>query len=71
LERIFTSHTIRAAVEPWLGKGAVNWVRRARTRNLAPAPKLPPQLRQELARHFRGDIARTSDLIDRSLEAWL
>jgi hypothetical protein len=71
LERIFTSRAIRAAVEPWISKGAVNWVRRVRTVNLAPAPKLPPQLKQELVKHFRGDIARTSELIGRSLEEWL
>ena len=71
LERIFTSATIRAVVEPWIGKGVVNWVRRARTQNMAPAPTLPPELRQELAKHFRGDIARTSELIGRSLEEWL
>ena len=71
LERVFTSRTIRAAVEPWIRKGAVNWVRRARTLNMAPAPPLPPELRQELARHFRSDIARTSELIGRSLEKWL
>jgi hypothetical protein len=34
-------------------------------------PALPPALKQELTAHFRDDIARTSQLIGRSLDHWL
>ena len=71
LERIFTSDAIKAAVEPWMPKRTANWVRRLRTSNMLQAPPLPPELRKELTGHFRDDIARTSELIGRSLDAWL
>jgi hypothetical protein len=71
LERIFTSGAIKAAVEPWMPKRAANWVRRLRTSNMVQAPPLPPELRKELTGHFRDDIARTSELIGRSLDSWL
>lgn len=71
LERLFTSKTIRAAVEPWIPKRLVDRVRRMRTRNLRRAPALPPELRSALVGHFREDIAKTSELIGRSLEHWL
>jgi hypothetical protein len=35
------------------------------------APSLPAGLRKELTGHFREDVARTSELIGRSLEHWL
>jgi hypothetical protein len=70
LERVFTRSTIRSAVAPWIPKRAANWARRLRTWNLRQAPPLPEELRMELSRHFRDDIARTSELIGRSLEHW-
>lgn len=70
LERLFTSRAIRGLVEPWIPKRMVNWVKRTRTRNLRRAPALPPALRSDLISHFRDDIARTSELIGRSLEHW-
>jgi sulfotransferase family protein len=71
LESFLTSHAIRSAVRPWVPVGAANWVRRFRARTLRQAPALPAQLRKELTEHFREDIARTSDLIGRSLDHWL
>ena len=71
LESFLTSGTIRTAVEPWIPKRAADWVRRVRTRNLRQAPLLPTELRRELTSHFCDDIARTSELIGRSLEDWL
>jgi sulfotransferase family protein len=71
LEGLFGSATLRSAVEPWVPKGAANWVRRLRTLNMRKAPPLPPALRQELTGHFRDDIAATSELIGRSLQHWL
>lgn len=71
LESFLTSTAIKYAVKPWVPVQAANWVRRLRTRNMRPAPSLPPELRKELTRHFRDDIAKTSDLIGRSLEHWL
>lgn len=71
LEGIYTSRFIRSAVEPWIPKQAANWVRWLRTRNMRQAPALPAGLRQELTAHFRSDIARTAELIGRSLDHWL
>jgi hypothetical protein len=71
LEGFLTSKAIKSVVEPWLPVRAANWVRRLRTRNLRQAPPLPPELREELTRHFRADIERTSELIGRGLEHWL
>lgn len=71
LEGIFTSSALRSAVGPWVPKLGANWVRRLRTRTMRQAPHLRAELRTELTRHFRDDIARTSQLIGRSLEHWL
>lgn len=71
LERLLTSHGIRAVAEPLIPKRTIDWARRRRTRNLRKAPALPATLRQELLDRFRDDIARTSDLIGRSLEQWV
>lgn len=46
-------------------------VRRMRARNLRQAPPLPPELRRELTRYFRDDVARTSEVIGRNLDHWL
>ncbi len=70
MEGMFTSKAV-AAVKPWIPKGAANWVRRLRTRNMRPAPALPAELRQQLTSQFRSDIAATSKLIGRSLDHWL
>ena len=71
LERIFRSGAVRTAVSPLVPKRAANWVRRLRAGNMRQAPPLPADLRQELTRHFRDDIARTSELVGRTLEHWL
>ena len=71
LEGFFTSGAIVSAVKPWVPVGAANWIRRLRTRNMRKPPALPPTLKQELTAHFRDDIAKTSQLIGRSLEHWL
>jgi hypothetical protein len=71
LESFFTSRAIRSAVEPWMPARAANWVRRLRTRNMRQVPRLPADLKQELTGHFRDDIARTAELIARSLDHWL
>jgi len=71
LESFFLSGAIRSAVEPWVPKRAANWVRRLHSRNLRPAPPLPPELKKELSQPFREDITRTSELIGRSLQHWL
>lgn len=71
LEGLLTSRTIRSAVEPWMPKRAANWIRRLRMKNMRQAPPLPKELRQELTSHFRADIAKTADLIGRSLAHWL
>lgn len=71
LEGVFTSRAIRKSVGHWVPKGAANWVRRLRTRNLRPAPQLPAELRASLNRQFREDISRTSELLGRSLDHWL
>jgi hypothetical protein len=71
LEGFFTSGAIVSAVKPWVPLRAANWIRRLRTRNMRKPPTLPPALKQELTAHFRDDIAKTSQLIGRSLAHWL
>jgi hypothetical protein len=71
LEGVFTSRSIRAAVEPWIPKRAANWVRWLRTRNMRQPPQLPAGLRTQLAAYFADDLARTSQLIGRDLQHWL
>jgi len=71
LESVFMSGSLRSLVKPWIPKAATNWIRRLRARTMRQAPPLPPDLRQELTGYFRDDIARTSDLIGRSLQHWL
>jgi hypothetical protein len=71
LESLFTNRSIKSAVEPWIPKGAANWIRRLRTRNMRPAPPLPAELRKELTSYFREDIRRTGELVGRSLDHWL
>ena len=71
LEKAFTSRAIKSALEPWMPKRAANWVRRLRMRAMRKAPALPVELRRKLTGHFREDIAKTSELIGRSLDHWL
>jgi hypothetical protein len=71
LEGLLTSKTIKSAVEPWIPKGAANWVRTLRMKNMRPVPPLPAELRKELTAHFREDIRRTAELVGRSLDHWL
>jgi hypothetical protein len=63
--------TRSSALRPWVPTRAANWVRRLRARTMRKAPALPPPLRNQLTRHFRADIERTSQVIGRSLEHWL
>jgi hypothetical protein len=71
VERIFTSRSIRMALEPWMPKGAANWFRRLRARTMRQAPSLPPELKAQLTNHFRDDIRKTASLIGRKLDHWL
>jgi hypothetical protein len=70
LERLFTRGA-RSAIKPWVPKRAANWLRRLRGRSMRQAPRLPADLKKELTGHFRDDIAKTSELIGRSLQHWL
>jgi hypothetical protein len=72
LERMLTNRAVGSVIKPLLPTGAANWVRRMRARNLKKPPSLPPELRRELTdRIFRDDIARTAQVIGRSLDHWL
>lgn len=71
LERVLTNSHVKATLEPLLPRWASDGVRRFRGRTMRKAQSLPPALRQNLVHHFRDDIAKTSDLIGRSLEHWL
>jgi len=71
LERVLTNSPVKATLEPLLPRWASDGVRRFRGRTMRKAQSLPPELRQNLVHHFRDDIAKTSDLIGRSLEHWL
>jgi hypothetical protein len=71
LEKVFTSRSVRKAIEPLIPRRAADMARRLRTKNLKKAPPLPKDLKAELGRHFRDDIEKTSELIGKSLEHWL
>jgi hypothetical protein len=71
LENVLTSRSIRSTVGRWIPKPIANWVRRVRMKNMRKAPSLPAELRRELTLPFHEDIARTADLIGRSLGHWL
>ena len=71
LEKVFTSRSVRKAIEPLIPRRAADMARRLRTKNLKKAPPLPKDLKTELSRHFRDDIGKTSELIGKSLEHWL
>ncbi len=70
LEAIFL-RSARSPVKTWVPKRTANWFRRLRTRTMRQTPALPADLRKELTGHFREDIARTAELIGRSLDHWL
>jgi hypothetical protein len=71
VEKVFTSSTLKTALDPWIPRRATDWARKMRTRNLRQAPKLPAELGQELRERFREDIMKTSELIGRDLGVWL
>jgi len=71
LERLLTSHRIRALAEPLVPKGVADRIRRLRTRNLQRAPSLPIELRRVLMDRFRDDITKTSELVGVGLKQWL
>ena len=71
LERVLTNRRLRSAVEPIIPTRFANWMRGIRTRNMEKPPPLSRELRGELTERFRVDIARTSELIGRSLDHWL
>jgi sulfotransferase family protein len=70
LERLFV-RSGKSAARSWVPKPAANWVRRLRTRTFRPTPPLPKELKKQLTRHFDDDIAKTSQLLGRSLDHWL
>jgi hypothetical protein len=70
LEKVFTSGSVRKAVEPWIPRRAADMARRLRTKNLKKAPSLPAALKGELGQYFRDDIRRTSELIGMNLDHW-
>jgi Sulfotransferase family len=70
LEGIFL-RTARSSVKHYVPKQAADWFRRLRARTMRQPPRLPTELRKELTVPFHDDIARTSELIGRSLDHWL
>jgi hypothetical protein len=71
VEGFLTSRAARMTIKPLIPTRAANWVKRLRARNMRKAPSLPADLKRELTGHFRDDIARTGELIGRSLDHWL
>ena len=71
LERLLTKNPLKTMLEPWVPKGAANWLRRLRTRTMVQAPPLPRELRRQLTEPFRDDLARTAALVGRDLDHWL
>jgi len=71
LERVLTSRSLRARIEPrvpaWVGR----WARRLRAWNLDRPPALPREVRLRLRDTFREDIERTAALVRRDLGSWL
>ncbi|HEY7480357.1 MAG TPA: sulfotransferase [Gemmatimonadales bacterium] len=70
LEELFL-RSARSPIKTWVPKRTANWIRRLRGRTMRQAPALPAELRKELTGQYREDIARTGQLIGRSLEHWL
>jgi hypothetical protein len=70
LEGIFLRST-RWSVKHHVPKQLANWLRRLRAQTMRQPPRLPAELRKQLTASFRDDIAKTSQLIGRSLEHWL
>lgn len=72
LERVFTTGAaVRHAVEPWVPKPALKWLRRVRASNMEKPPPLPADLREMLMDRFANDIRQTSALTGRDLDHWL
>ena len=71
LDGVLAGKALRPLVAPWLPSGAKRLVRRVRSRNLAPVPPMPPQLRRRLTDFYREDILDLETLIGRDLGAWL
>ena len=72
LERVFTTGAaVRHAVEPWVPKPALKWLRRVRASNMEKPPPLPAELREMLTDDFADDIRRTAQLTGRDLDHWL
>jgi hypothetical protein len=71
VEGFLTSRAARMTIKPLIPTRAANWVKRLRARNMRKAPSLPADLKRELTGYFRDDIARTGELIGRSLDHWL
>jgi hypothetical protein len=67
----FFMRSARSPVKARVPQRAAHWFRRLRIKTMRQAPPLPAELRKELTRPFRDDIAKTSELIGRSLEHWL
>jgi Sulfotransferase family len=70
LEGIFL-RSARSSVKNFVPTRAANWFRWLRSRTMRQPPKLPAELRKQLAIPFHEDIARTSKLIGRDLSHWL
>ena len=68
---VLSGKGLRPFVAPWLPARARRLVRRFRSRNLAPVPSMPADLRRRLVEFYRDDILDLETLIHRDLRAWL
>ncbi len=71
LERLLTSHALRAAVKPLVPRRAANRLRKLRTSNMETPPPLPLELKKELTQHLQEEIAKTGELTGINLDHWL
>ena len=70
LNRILYQPRVIRGVKAVLPARLEQTAKRLRQRNLSPAPSFPADLRAELLEHYREDILRLEELIDRDLSGW-
>ncbi|MGH3136356.1 MAG: sulfotransferase [Gaiellaceae bacterium] len=70
LNRILYQPRVIRGVKAILPARLERTAKRLRQRNLSPAPSFPSDLRAQLLEHYREDILRLEDLIDRDLSGW-
>jgi hypothetical protein len=71
LNRLFYDPTLIRTAKAILPEKVQMMVKQVRQQNLKPPPKFPPDLRLKLLDHYREDILKLEELLDRDLSIWL